>query len=83
VIPAGISFHLIETLILKTDAKLIREVHLFDQYQSKENGQVSYSISILLQDLNETLTDSKIEGIIETILRKLEKELGLFSLFHS
>ncbi|NBV14659.1 MAG: phenylalanine--tRNA ligase subunit beta [Sphingobacteriia bacterium] len=77
VIPAGISFHQIETLILKTDSKLIREVHLFDQYQSKENGQVSYSISILLQDLNETLTDSKIEGIIEKILQKLEKELGV------
>jgi len=56
----------------------IREVNIFDVYQGKgiEEGYKSVALSLILQDFNQTLTDSEIDAIFRTLLEKMTTELN-------
>ena len=56
----------------------IREVNIFDVYQGKgiEEGHKSVALSLILQDFNQTLTDSEIDAIFRTLLEKMTTELN-------
>jgi len=70
-------FETVEKIIRDTNRKLIRSISVFDVYQGDkiESGKKAYALSIVLQDEEQTLTDSKIDFTMSTIISKLEKEI--------
>jgi phenylalanyl-tRNA synthetase beta chain len=58
---------------------LIREISVFDVYQGDkiEQGKKAYAMSIVLQDDDATLTDTKIDGTMQAVMQRLEKDLGV------
>ncbi len=74
----GIKFSRIREIAIKTEKHLIRNIDLFDVYESESLGQnkKSYAVSFILRDDIKTLTDSNIEKVMNNLIRAFEKELG-------
>jgi phenylalanyl-tRNA synthetase beta chain len=74
----NIEFAAIEKIASETEKRLLKSVSLFDVYEGKnlEAGKKSYAIRFILQDENQTLTDSKIDSIMSKIQKNLEEKLG-------
>jgi len=71
-------FEKVEQIVRGSNKKLVRDVSVFDVYQGDkiDTGKKAYAMSILLQDEEQTLTDQKVDFVMETIMQKLEKELA-------
>jgi phenylalanyl-tRNA synthetase beta subunit len=77
-IPEGLSWQKLKTVIEQTDPALIRSVDLFDVYSSGEGEEkkTSYSLSIVLQDPGNTLQEVRIQKVMERILQKVQEQTG-------
>jgi phenylalanyl-tRNA synthetase beta chain len=75
---SGIKFGQIRNLAFKTERNILREVSLFDVYESDSLGKnkKSYAVSFILQDELKTLTDKNIDKVMDSFIRVFEKELG-------
>ncbi len=73
-----ITFEQIDTIAMKTEKQLLKDVDLFDVYQGKTlpDGKKSYAVSFILQDENNTLTDKQIDKIMGRLQANFERELG-------
>jgi phenylalanyl-tRNA synthetase beta chain len=74
VIGAGIAYTEIAEQIKAIDSKLIKQVSVFDEYRGKQvpDGCRSLSLHIMLQDIENTLTDECVDQVIASVLKKLE-----------
>ena len=74
----SVTFDLIKEVSLKVNRKLIKDINVFDVYQGEQIGvdKKSYSVSFILQDANDTLTDKTIDGLMNKLMSTYEKELG-------
>ncbi len=74
----NIRFSEIRELAFKTERNLIKDVGLFDVYESELLGRnkKSYAVSFTLQDEFRTMTDKNIDRIMNNLIRVFEKELG-------
>jgi phenylalanyl-tRNA synthetase beta chain len=72
-----IKFERIRELAYKTERNILKEVNLFDVYESESLGKnkKSYAVSFILQDEIKTLTDKNIEKVMGSFIRVFEKEL--------
>ena len=72
----GIKFSQIRDMAFKAEKSLLKEVSLFDVYESESLGEnkKSYAISFILQDEFKTLTENNIEKVINNFIRIFEKE---------
>ncbi len=77
-IDKSVSFQEISDLIMSVDRKLLRSVDLFDVYQGKNLAadKKSYAVSMILQDENSTLTDKKVDKVMNKVIEKLKSEKG-------
>lgn len=73
-----IKFSQIRALAFRTEKNILKDVGLFDVYESDSLGKnkKSYAVSFLLQDDLRTLTDKNIEKMMNSLIRIFEKELG-------
>ncbi|MDR2771930.1 MAG: phenylalanine--tRNA ligase subunit beta [Elusimicrobiota bacterium] len=65
--------------IMKT-GKILKEYVVFSVYQNEQKigaGKVGYSLRLLYKDASKTLTDIEVNADMQTLLGKLEKELGV------
>ncbi len=78
VIDKGVTFEEIKTAALNAERKLLKEINLFDVYEGNKlaAGKVSYAISLILQDVNSTLTDKKIDRSVAKILESISEKTG-------
>ncbi len=78
VLEQGITFEQISRLAHQTERKLLRSVNAFDVYEGEQlgAGKKSYSVSFVLQDATQTLTDATIDRIIQRLIAAFERELG-------
>jgi phenylalanyl-tRNA synthetase beta chain len=78
VIDRQIAFEQIEKLVKGTAKNLLRHISVFDVYMGDkiEAGKKAYAMNIVLQDENQTLTDQQIDKTMDSIIRRLENELG-------
>lgn len=78
VLDKKVSFQEIKKLALQTEKKLLREINVFDVYEGENlgSGKKSYSVSFILQDFEQTLTDKVIDKTMEKLMSSFEKELG-------
>lgn len=75
---AKVRFSEIEQIAKKVDKKILQKVGLFDVYEGKNlaEGKKSYAVSFIFQDSEQTLKDSQVDGIMNSIRAELEKQLG-------
>lgn len=73
-----IKFARIRELALKTEKNILRDIELFDVYESETlgKGKKSYAVSFILRDDRKTLTDKDIDKVINNLVRVFEQELG-------
>ena len=74
----SVKFSQIREIAFKTERKILREVDLFDFYESKEIGtdKKSYAVSFILHDERQTLTEKSIEKTMGALVKAFERELG-------
>jgi phenylalanyl-tRNA synthetase beta chain len=78
VVDENVPAHTVASLIKQTGGKTLREVKLFDVYRGAQLGQGKKSLaySLVYQHPDKTLTDKEVAKIRNSIVKRLEKELG-------
>lgn len=73
-----VSFDQIQKIARQYEKALLRQINVFDVYQGDNlgAGKKSYSVSFILQDLEQTLTDKIIDKTMERLIAAFEKEAG-------
>ncbi|MEE4214666.1 MAG: phenylalanine--tRNA ligase subunit beta [Bacteroidales bacterium] len=74
----SVSFEQIRSIAYKTEKNLLREVGLFDVYESENLGKnkKSYAVSFILRDNKRTLTDKIIDKVMAKLIKAFETESG-------
>ena len=77
-VDTDVTYDDIRRVVAATDRRLIKDVNLFDVYESKklEAGKKSYAISITIQDEQKTLQDKQIDAVMQKVIANLDKQLG-------
>lgn len=77
-VDSSVRFGQIRDIAYKTETKLLREVGLFDVYESESLGKnkKSYAVSFILRDDRRTLTDKIIDKVMARLIQAFEKETG-------
>ena len=78
VLDSTVRFQDILEISNKTERKLIRKVHVFDVYEGDKlpEGKKAYSVSFLLQDAQQTLTDQVIDKTMQRLMAAFEEKVG-------
>jgi len=77
-IDRNIKFEQIREIAFRTEKHILKNVDLFDVYESDTLGdnKKSYAVSFVLRDDIKTLTDKSIEKIMNSLVSAFEKELN-------
>jgi phenylalanyl-tRNA synthetase beta chain len=72
-----IAFAELESIALRSDKNLLKEVNLFDVYEGDKlpEGKKSYALSFIFRDEEKTLTDKVVDKAILKIFKSLEHQL--------
>jgi len=77
VVDKKITFEELRQIAYKTEKQLLRSVNVFDVYEGANlEGRKSYSISFILQDDQQTLTDKVIDKSMSKLIATYERELN-------
>jgi len=78
VVDKGVTFEQLRAIAQKTEKKLLQSLNVFDVYEGDrlEAGKKSYSVSFLLQDPSQTLTDQAIDQVMQRLIQQFEKQAG-------
>ena len=71
-------FAQIEEIANKTAKKLLKEIYLFDHFESEAYdamGKKSYAVSFLFQDEQKTLKDADIDAVMSQLIAQLDKQI--------
>jgi len=73
-----IRFGQIKDIAFRTEKYLLRDIDLFDVYESESLGQnkKSYAVSFILRDDMKTLTDKTIDKTMNNLITAFEKDLN-------
>ena len=74
----SVTFSQIRDIAFKTERHILKEVDLFDVYQSEAmgNDKKSYAVSFILRDDRQTLTEKNIEKVMDSLIKAFDRELG-------
>lgn len=77
-IDSGVAFQKLYDAAYQAEKRLLKQVDLIDVYQGDKlpDGKKSYTLSFVLQDEKQTLTDIQIEGVVQRILKKFQEEFS-------
>lgn len=78
IVDKSLTYDRIRELAFRIENRLLKRVDLFDVYEGEQigEGRKSYAVSFILQDLESTLTDDKIDRIVSRLMDAYVKELG-------
>jgi phenylalanyl-tRNA synthetase beta chain len=78
ILDKGVKFEDIKAAAESAERKLLISVSLFDVYEGDklEKGNVSYAVSLVLQDPTKTLTDKHIDKSVARILESITEKTG-------
>jgi phenylalanyl-tRNA synthetase beta chain len=77
-VPTGLKYESIRELIGKLRLNKLRDVRLFDVFESEKlgAGKKSMAVNFTFLDEEKTLTDKEIDSWMQKIMQSLEKEIG-------
>ncbi len=73
----NIKYQQIKELAFKTEQRILKDITLFDIYESDKIGKdnKSYAVSFTFQKENKTLTDKEVDKIMNKLMNVFEKEM--------
>ena len=73
-----VEFSKLNSLAKQTETNLLKSVNLFDVYEGDKlpENKKSYALSFILEDKENTLTDSQIDGVMDKLINAFEQKLG-------
>jgi phenylalanyl-tRNA synthetase beta chain len=73
----AVTFEQVKDMAFKTEKQLLKKVSLFDVYEDEKIGQnkKSYAVSFILQDMEKTLTDDRIDRIMTNLMTAYVRDL--------
>jgi phenylalanyl-tRNA synthetase beta chain len=73
-----VKFAQIREIAFKTEKHILRDVELFDVYESDTlgAGKKSYAVSFIIRDDMKTLTDKSIEKVMNNLISAFKKEMN-------
>lgn len=75
VVNKKITFEELRQIAFRTEKQLLRSVNVFDVYEGANlEGKKSYSVSFILQDETQTLTDKVIDKSMQRLIAAYERE---------
>ncbi|HYG39424.1 MAG TPA: phenylalanine--tRNA ligase subunit beta [Cytophagales bacterium] len=77
VLDKNVKFSDIRKVANKFERRLLKDVSVFDVYEGENLGKEkkSYSVSFILQDMEQTLTDKVIDNTMDKLMKAFENEL--------
>jgi phenylalanyl-tRNA synthetase beta chain len=77
-IDKNVKFSQIREIAFRTEKYILKDVDLFDVYESEKLGRdkKSYAVSFILRDDSKTLTDKNIDKAMSNLINAFEKELN-------
>jgi phenylalanyl-tRNA synthetase beta chain len=78
IIDKGVNFSAIRKIARQTDPRLVKEVLLFDVYESDQlpEGKKSYAIGVIMRDADKTLEEPEIDKVMNKMIHQLSSQLG-------
>jgi phenylalanyl-tRNA synthetase beta chain len=78
VVDRKISFDAIDQQVRKTQISKLKQVRLFDVFESDKLGadKKSMAVSFTFEDDQKTLTDKEVDAMVSKLIQQFEKELG-------
>jgi phenylalanyl-tRNA synthetase beta chain len=78
VVDKTVTFDQLQQIARRTEKKLLQQVNVFDVYEGPNlgEGKKSYSVSFLLQDSTQTLTDQAIDSVMNRLIQQFEQQAG-------
>jgi phenylalanyl-tRNA synthetase beta chain len=78
VVDRAVTFEQLRQIAQRTEKKLLQSVNVFDVYEGDNlgEGKKSYSVSFLLQDFSQTLSEQAIEQVMQKLIAQFEKQAG-------
>ena len=78
VVNRSISFDAIDQQVRKTQLSKLKQVRLFDVFESDKLGadKKSMAVSFTFEDDQKTLTDKEVDAMVGKLINQFEKELG-------
>jgi phenylalanyl-tRNA synthetase beta chain len=78
VVDRNISFDAIDQQVRKTQIAKLKQVRLFDVFESDKLGadKKSMAVSFTFEDDQKTLTDKEVDAMVGKLIHQFEKELG-------
>ncbi len=78
IVNARLKYEEVEKAVQKLRLNNLREMRLFDVFESEKlgKGKKSMAISFTFLDKEKTLTDKEIDGMMNKIMIAMESELG-------
>ena len=73
-----IEFSKLNSIAKQTENKLLKSVNLFDVYQGDKlpKNKKSYALSFVLEDKENTLTDTQIDEVMDKLINAFEQKVG-------
>ena len=77
-IDKDIEFSKLKSLAKQTEKKLLKSVNLFDVYEGNKlpKNKKSYALSFILEDKENTLTDSQIDEVMDKLINVFKQKVG-------
>ena len=74
----NIEFSKLKSIAKQTDNKILKYINLFDVYQGNKlpKGKKSYALSFVLEDEENTLTDSQIDKVMNSLIKAFEQKVS-------
>ena len=78
VLNKDVTYNLVERIVKESTGAFFKNLSLFDVYEGKniDPDKKSYAISIDLYDAKQTMTDDRIEKIMNKVMSRLEKDVN-------
>lgn len=78
IVDQSVTYDRIREVAFRVENRMLKSVDLFDVYEGEqiEKGKKSYAVSFILQDPESTLTDEKIDRIVNRLMDAYVKEAG-------
>ncbi len=78
VVDKTVTFDQLQQIARRTEKKLLQQINVFDVYEGDNlgAGKKSYSVSFLLQDPDQTLTDQAIDQVMQRLIQQFEQQAG-------
>ena len=78
VVDSSVSFDQLRQIAQRTEKKLLQSINVFDVYAGENlgAGKKSYSVSFILQDFSQTLSEQAIDQVMQKLIQQFEKQAG-------